>query len=151
MVTVEPAAYLYEERTCSMDPKCISEAMGSAFQSVASFIADKEITSAGNPLAVYVTFDPDKMPFRAGFVVSEEDARKAKGDVKCDVLPDGDVLNFVHRGPYAMLRDSYVAMMKHLEVKGMSVGMPSWEIYLNDPSTVASEADLETDVYVTVA
>jgi len=151
IVTVNPAAYLYSERISSMDPDDIGKNMGAAFETVARFIADKGIASAGAALSVYVTYDPDRMPFRAGFLVSEEDAKNAKGDVKAGVLPEGDVLNFVHQGSYATLRDSYGAMMKHLEAQDMSVGMPSWEIYLNDPSTVASEAELETDVYVTLA
>lgn len=40
-------------------------------------------------------------------------------------------------------------MMKHLETTGQPVGMPSKKIYLNDPSTVASEVEIKTDVYVT--
>lgn len=151
MVSVKPAAYLYQERVSSMDPNDISQNMRAAFETVAGFMLEKGIASAGHALSVYITFDSDKMPFRAGFLVSEEDAGKAEGDVKADVLPAGEFLNFLHRGPYATLANSYDAMMKHLEAKGMSVGMPSWEIYLNDPSTVASEAELETDVYVTVA
>jgi effector-binding domain-containing protein len=41
--------------------------------------------------------------------------------------------------------------MKYLPVKDMPVGMPSWEVYLNDPSTIAAEAEIVTDIYVTVA
>ena len=114
-------------------------------------MSEKGIANAGGALSVYVIYDPEKMPLHAGFIVSEEDSGKAEGDVKADVLPAGEFLNCVHRGLYARLPNSYEAMMKHLEAKGSSVGMLSREIYLNDPSTVASEAELETDVYVTVA
>ncbi len=66
------------------------------------------------------------------------------------MLPAGKVLNFIHRGPYAKLRVSYGEMMKYLEENGMTVGAPSWEIYLNERDKVASEDELETDIYVTV-
>lgn len=81
----EPAAYLYVELTCSMDTKDISDAVGSAFRSVAQFIADKGITRTGNALSVDNTYDPDKMTFRAGFLVPDEGARKAGGDMKINV------------------------------------------------------------------
>jgi effector-binding domain-containing protein len=67
------------------------------------------------------------------------------------VLPAGKVLNFLHRGSYAKLRISYGEMMTYLEDTGQAVGAPTWEIYLNDPDTVASEDELETDIYVTLA
>ncbi|MGI9628067.1 MAG: GyrI-like domain-containing protein, partial [Longimicrobiales bacterium] len=73
-----------------------------------------------------------------------------EGEVKADVLPAGEMLNFIHRGPYPKLRISYGEMMKYLDAKSMTVGAPTWEIYLNDPDSVSSEDELETDIYVTI-
>ena len=42
-------------------------------------------------------------------------------------------------------------MMEYLEENGMAVGAPTWEIYLNNPDSVTSKDELETDIYVTVA
>ena len=42
-------------------------------------------------------------------------------------------------------------MMNYLESKSLVVAAPTAEIYLNDPGTVASEDELETDIYVAVA
>ena len=150
MVDVEEQPYLYNERSCSMDPADISKNMGSAFHTVGDLIEEKGIASVTNALSVYYTHDEQSMTFRAGFLVSAEDAQKAEGDVKSDILPAGKVLNFIHRGPYAKLRISYGEMMKYLEENGMTVGAPTWEIYLNDPDSVASEDELETDIYVTI-
>ena len=151
MVDVEEAPYLYAERTCSMAPDDISRNMGIAFGTVGALVGKKGITSVDRALSVYHGHDPETMTFRAGFLVSEEDAAKAEGEVKTDVLPAGRVLNFIHRGPYAKLRVSYGEMMKYLEAEGMTLGTPTWEIYLNDPGSVSSEDELETDIYVTVA
>ena len=150
MVEVEEAPYIYNERTCSMDPGDISRNMGIAFGTVGALVGRKGITSVGKALSVYRTHDPETMTFQAGFLVSEEDAAKAEGEVQADVLPAGQVLNFIHRGPYATLRVSYGEMMEYLAQQGMTVGSPSWEIYLNEPDSVSSEDELETDIYVTV-
>ncbi len=151
MKDVADIHYLYVERSCSMDPNDISQNMGLALGKVAAFIKSHQISSAGNSLSVYYSHDETKMTFRAGFIVSAEDVQKAEGDVLGDRIPAGRVLNFIHRGPYSKLRDSYTDMMNYLESRSLVVAAPTAEIYLNDPGTVASEDELETDIYVAVA
>lgn len=151
MIDVEETPYLYNERSCSMEPEDIGREMGEAFGKVAAFIGEHGLTSMGRALSVYHTYDEDRMTFRAGFIVSAEDAKAAAGDVKADVLPGGRVLHFVHRGPYATLRDSYGDMMGYMAEHRMTIGSPSWEIYVNGPDDVASEEELETEIYVSVA
>ena len=151
IVEVAEQPYLYNERSCSMDPDDISKTMGIAFRTVGDLIEKKGIASVTKALSVYYTHDEYSMTFRAGFLVSEEDAMKAEGDVRSDKLPAGKVLNYIHRGPYAKLRVSYGEMMEYVEKNHMTVGAPSWEIYLNDPDSVASQDELETDIYVTVS
>lgn len=149
MTDVEEMPYLYEERSCSMDPSDISAAMGETFQSVFGFIGRKQITPAA-ALSVYHTYDPEKMTFRAGFSVSSEDAAKADGAVKAATTPAGRVLTFTHVGPYAELRNSYAKMMAYMDANGLKPGAPSWEVYVNDPATTPPEK-LETKVYVSLA
>ena len=149
MKKVEDAPYLYMERSCSMDPADISNNMGIAFGAVAKFIGENGITSMGNPLSVYYTHDEEKMIFRAGFIVSAADAKKANHEVRSDVLPAGEVLNFIHRGPYAKLRDSYAELMKYIEANSWVIAAPTAEVYLNSPDEVEPDK-LETDIYVSV-
>jgi len=151
MVKVQEQPYLYNEQSCSMDPSDISKAMEVAFTKVGDVVAKKGIASATDALSVYYTHDEKTMTFRAGFIVSAEDAAKAEGDVKADVLPAGKVLNYVHRGSYATLRVSYGEMMQYLEENNMTVGAPTWEIYIKSPDSGVPEDEFETDIYVTVA
>lgn len=150
MIHVDETPYLYQERTCSMDPQAISAAMGEVFQNVLKFVQDNDISSARHALSVYYTHDPQKMTFRAGFIVSADDAAKAKGDIKSETLPAGEVLHFIHVGPYAKLRVSYGEMMKYLEENNLTIGAPTWEVYVDDPQTTPEEK-LRTEVYVTLA
>jgi effector-binding domain-containing protein len=151
MKKVEEVPYLYVERSCSMDPADISRNMGMAFGTVAEFIGRKGIASMGNALSVYYSHGEETMTFRGGFIVSAQDAEAGEGEVHGDVLPAGDVLNFVHRGPYATLRDSYAEMLAYLEANSLVIDAPTVEIYLNSPDTVDSEDELETDIYVAVS
>lgn len=146
MTDVDEMPYLYQERSCSMDPSDISAAMGETFQSVIGFIGGKQI-APGEALSVYTTYDPETMTFRAGFSVSPDDAAKAEGAVKAATTPAGRVLTFTHVGPYAELRNSYAKMMSYMDENGLQPAAPSWEIYVNDPATTPSDK-LETKVFV---
>ena len=146
LIKAPQTTYLYVVRTCSMDPQDISKNMGSAFQQVWAFMQAKAIQPAGGALSVYYDYHPDKMTFRAGFTIAQQDAAKAEGEVKADTTPAGEVLYFRHKGSYGTLRDAYAQMMSHIADIGREISVPTWEVYLNSPDEVA-EQDLLTDVY----
>ncbi len=150
LTDVEELPYLYEERSCGLDPSDISAAMADTFESVMNFMSSKQIEPAGEALAVYYTYDPCKMTFRAGFAVSTEDLVKADGAVRGAMTPAARVLTFTHVGPYAELRNSYGAMMKYMEKNGLKIGAPTWEVYLNSPETTPPD-QLETEVFAALA
>jgi len=150
MTTVDPRTYLYVDRSCSMDPAEINAAMGRAFGDVMAFMEHHGIAPAGPPLSVYHSYDPDRMSFRAGVFVSENATRAAQDEIEADTTPGGEVLHFTHVGPYATLRDSYGDLMTHCDREGLTLGAPTWEVYVDDPETTP-EHRLRTEVYVSLA
>lgn len=144
--TVE-TPYFYVEHSCSMDPQDISANMGKAFNTVIQHMQSAGVSPAGPALTVYPIYDETRMTFRAGFVIASGDAEKASGEVKYDVTPAGNMLHTVHTGPYHKLRDTYNVLMKHLKSIGRMPSMPSWELYINEPGTVAEE-ELLTEIYI---
>lgn len=147
---VQSTPYLYVERSCSMDPSDISATMGTAFKDVWDYMQRTDIRPAGPALSVYYTYDPETMRFRSGFVVAKADLGRAAGEVKGDVTPSGEALSFTHIGSYATLRDDYAKMMEYVEAEGIEIGVPAWEIYVNDPSQTP-EDELRTDIFVALA
>lgn len=146
MIDVSETPYLYVSKTCSMDPDDISRNMGDAYGEVWGFMQSQSIAPVGGALSVYHDYHPDKMTFRAGFVVDRADLRKASGGIGGDVTPSGRVLHFVHKGSYRTLRDDYDLMMQHLESIGRTPAAPTWEVYLNGPDDVPEE-ELLTEVF----
>ena len=149
-IDVEAMPYLYEEHRCRLDPVEMSTHMGEAFQNVLGFIQSHGLTPTGAPLSVYYSYDPEEIVFRAGFPVSAEDAQKAEGTIQAAETPAGNVLSFYHLGPYEGLRESYGVMMQYLEANGLTLGAPTWEVYVNSPDEVPA-ADLRTDIFVSLA
>jgi effector-binding domain-containing protein len=150
LIDVTEQPYVYVERTCAMEPATISEEMGKAYGDAMAFIQANGLTLTGPALSVYYTYDPQTVTFRAGFFVSTEDAKKASGDVKADTTPAGRVVNFVHTGPYSKLSESYQELMAWLEKEGLTLGAPTWEVYVNDPDSTPEE-ELRTEIYVSLA
>lgn len=129
-----------------MDQPLISAAMDRAFAALFAFMKNHSVEPTGAPMAVYLDYDPEQMAFRAGISVSAKDAEKAEGDIKADVTPGGEVHTFTHVGPYATLREAYVAVEGELAKRGKGLGVPTWEVYLNDPATTPPE-ELRTEVF----
>jgi effector-binding domain-containing protein len=150
VIEVAERPYLFQEADCSMDPADISRAMGAVFGAVYGFMQARGIAPAGEALAAYYDYDPERMRFRAGFFVSAADAGQAAGDVKADATPAGRVVHFTHVGPYATLRDAYGEMMGWMQAEGHEMRPPTWEVYVNDPTQVP-EAELITEVYTRIA
>ncbi len=146
LIEASETPYLFVTKSCSMDPNDISKNMGEAFQQVWGHMQAEGINPAGGALSVYYDYEPDKMTFRAGFSVARDDMSKAKGEVQADITPAGQVLHFVHKGPYSTLRDDYGLMMEHVTSIGREISAPTWEVYLNDPSQV-SEDELLTEIF----
>ncbi len=145
-----PRTYLYVERSSSMDPADISRAMGEAFHAVAAFMQQNGIAFTGPALSAYYTFSPEKLDFRSGFFVADDDAGKAAGDIKADITPAGRVLFLTHVGPYAGLRQTYADMMTWMEEQKLEHGAPTWEVYVDDPDSTPAEK-LRTEIFVTLA
>lgn len=142
--------YIYAERTCAMDPEVVGKTMGEAFGVVVAFATENGIALDGQPISVYHTYDPNTLTFRAGFFVKPEDAAKASGEVKADKTPSAQVLFLTHVGPYSELRTTYGEVMAYAEQNGLKFGAPTWEVYVDDPTTTP-EQDLRTEIFMALA
>ncbi|WP_306119621.1 MULTISPECIES: GyrI-like domain-containing protein [unclassified Roseitalea] len=145
-VNVDETPYLYVEGSAPANPDAVGAAMGEAFGKVMAFIGQHGLTPTGMPMSVYYTYDPEQMAFRAGIPVSADDAGKAQGEIKADVTPAGEVLHFVHVGPYDKLAEAYGQAEQEARKTGRGLGTPTWEVYANDPGETPPE-QLRTEVF----
>lgn len=149
IVDVEPISYVYQEKTTSMDPQAIGAAMAEGFGVVYGFLLENGLPTDGQVMAVYLDVPTDTMTFRTAKTVPLAQAKTAAGPVSSDLIPAGRALFFVHVGPYATLRDSYEKAMAHMQAQGLTLGAPTWEVYVDDPM-VTPEDTLRTEVYLTL-
>jgi effector-binding domain-containing protein len=150
LTQVDPRPFLYVEGRTRMDPAAISAALGGAFGTVMDFMDAQGIEGDATPVVLYYNHGDGGITFQAGTLVAEDDLGAAAGDVKPGHTPAGLVLHFTHVGPYATLSESYAAMTAHCAARGMTPGVPTWEIYVDDPDTTPAHR-LRTEVYVALA
>lgn len=145
--TLPDQHYLYVERETTMEGNAIAEAMGSGFGEVFGFVQSNAITPQSMPSSIYLEMPADgKMKFRSAVFVSAEDAARASGNIKADIIPAGEVATATHVGPYQNLNQSHKALWDYVEAEGLPKAMPVWEIYVDDPAATAPE-ELRTEIF----
>lgn len=128
----------------------ISNSMGAAFSELMQRVSDKNVSTVGDPLAVY-----NKMNIGKGFCeytvampVSAEDAVSG-GGLKSGEAVAGKAYKVVHTGPYRHLGNSWALAMsdvRHLKLKTSKHQKP-FERYVNDPVSTP-ENELITEILV---
>lgn len=138
--------YIFVDRECTYEPQAIAEAMGSGFGEVFGFVGEHGITPLSGPMSLYPEMPTEKLRFRAGVLVSAEDAARAEGNVQGGQIPAGDAMTATHVGPYSSLNQSHKALWDHADAEGFVKAMPIWEIYLDDPHET-DEQELRTEIF----
>lgn len=146
--TLPEQHYIYVEREASFtEANAIADAMASGFGEVFGFTQSAGITPLSMPASIYLEMPAgDKMTFLSAVFVNAEDAAKASDNIKASTIPAGDVLTATHVGPYANMNQSHKALWDYADEKGLTKGMPVWEIYVDDPTT-KPEAEVRTEVF----
>ncbi len=129
-------------------PHELGQVLGHIFPTIAAYIADKGLTTAGPPHLLYLCMS-DVFEFEAGIAVVEND--RGKGDIVIGHLPGGAVAKTVHVGPYEELGAAHEALVAWATEHGYDVMGPAWDVYVNDPAEVVDPARYETCVHLKVA
>ena len=122
-------------------PAGIAEALGKTFP----YAMQAGLPIAGQPYARYLTTGPGLLSMEVGMPLAA--AAEGHGDVEAGTLPGGTAVVAVHGGPYDQLGETYAAMERWMEEKGVRPGGPPWESYVTDPADCPNAADWRTEIY----
>jgi effector-binding domain-containing protein len=64
------------------------------------------------------------------------------GEVACVETPGGEAAILLHRGPYAAMRQTHMALHQAVTAQGRKIGSHSWEIY-GDPTPDPAQTEVE--------
>jgi effector-binding domain-containing protein len=124
--------------------------LGETMRTLLTAAAELGIESRGAPFALFYD-DPGRVTaseLRARVCLPVTERPQRAGALRYDVLPRAMVVYGEVRGPYPEVPRSYPALFEYLHGLGWQAGAPIREIYLVNPSDVASHAELVTEVQI---
>ena len=146
IVDVAPLQALVIETECA--PYDFGTVLGSSFGRIHQHIVGRGQEPAGMPFMRYLSMSDTSFRIQAG-MPSELDG---EGDIVAVELPGGKLATTLYLGPYGDVGAAWDAMQAWAEAEGVGRGvMGGWDVYENDPDTVADESELRTRLYLPVS
>ena len=143
-VSSQTILYVSSEGNMNED---LSPVIGAAYGQVMAFMAEKGIEQAGMPLTITRSWDEGKWVFDAGIPVAIDGIESEEGEaVKLGSTYAGKVVKYVQMGNYDQAAASYELLDAYIADQGLTAHDSSWEVYVNDPSTV-SESEIITHIF----
>ena len=126
-------------------PQEIRTTLADVLPRVARAIAEQGTVPVGMPFMRYFSMDGHSMRAAAGMSVSAPLA--GSGDIEPHILPGGRALTATHLGDYQGVGMAWQAVWARAKELGAEDRFGGWDVYANDPGTVAPE-EIETRIYL---
>jgi effector-binding domain-containing protein len=147
-VVVEASEIAYVSTKALPEPGAISEAMGTAYFRILSFIDAAGLEVAGPPLSILRGYSGAELVFDAAIPVRgvTDSTPRSDATIKLGHTFQGAVIRVKHVGSYRTLAETHRKISAYLAAYGIERDGAAWESYISDPGNVP-EKDLLTYVY----
>jgi len=143
-ITLEPKKVLISKGNANWDNAF--DTLIDSFKQLTTLLDKQGIKPTGNPMIVYTSTDDTGFTFLAEIPVEQEPKNLGKA-MSMGKSPEGKALQFVHRGSYDNMDNTYEAITNHLDEKRLEAKDTFIEEYMTDPLKTA-EDKLVINVYV---
>jgi effector-binding domain-containing protein len=126
----------------------VGAALHGALPDIFSHLEAKGVPMVGAPFARYHGGAGDTIDLEVGIPVAGDFPET--DTIERRLLPGGDVITTTHVGTYDRLADAVGALAEWRVANGRVAGGPYWEVYVDDPSTVAPE-NVQTELFEPLA
>jgi len=145
-VTLPPRTVVYTTGHADFDN--VYEGLVAALKRLREFLDKEGIASTGPAIARYTDGDENGFEFQAAYPVARAPSNLPQGDIAVGEAPSGKALEFVHRGSFDSIDETYSAIDNYFrEGRGASATGSdaedalggSFEEYTTDPLTTGPE------------
>lgn len=144
-LTAKPIVYLKGSGTWDKAFAIISGSL----KKVEAYADKAGLKANGLPMTIFLATDDRGFDYEAAIPLAEPPSDSPKGEIAVGQSPDGHALEFVHRGSYEALDDTYEAITNYLDDKRLESRNMLIEQYVTDPAT-ADEKNLVVNVFVLI-
>jgi len=144
-LTAKPIVYAKGSGTWD---KAFATISGS-LKKVEAYVAKSGLKTDGLPMTIFLATDDRGFDYEAAVPLAEAPKDPLRGEIATGQSPAGPALEFVHRGSYESLDDTYEAITNYLDDKRLESKNVLIEQYVTDPVT-ADEKKLVVNVLVLI-
>lgn len=144
-LTAKPIVYLKGSGTWD---KAFATISGS-LKKVEAYVDKAGLKVDGLPMTIFLGTDDRGFDYEAAVPLAAAPKEAPQGEIAAGQSPDGRALEFVHRGSYEALDDTYEAITNYLDDKRIESKNVLIEQYVTDPVT-ADEKNLVVNVFVLI-
>lgn len=127
----------------------LGDAIGRCLGRVLAHVQSAGLTPGGPPFTRYPSGGRDEIVIEAGLPLAAPSA--GQGEVEAGYLHGGPVVVALHAGSYETLSQSYAAIERFVDARGLRTAGSPWESYLTDPAQTPNTDDWRTEIYWPVA
>jgi len=124
-------------------PKIIGESYGK----IMSYLTELGEYPSDAPFVGYFNMDMNDLDLEIGFPVAKN--LDGKNEIISSEIPEGKYVTCRHIGSYENFEKTYTAIMAWMSANNYEMSGKSYEVYLNDPSTVSPD-ELLTDIFILI-
>jgi effector-binding domain-containing protein len=144
-LTAKPIVYIKGSGTWDKAFAIISGSL----KKVEAYVDKAGLKADGLPMTIFLATDDRGFDYEAAVPLAEAPKDPPQGEIAVGQSPDGHALEFVHRGSYESLDDTYEAITNYLDEKRLESKNILIEQYVTDPVT-ADEKNLVVNVFVLI-
>ncbi len=144
-LTAKPIAYV--KGTGSWDNAF--ETITKSLKSLKAYIDKEGLKTDGPAMTIFTSTDDTGFQFEAAIPIAEPPKNPPHGDIAVGTSPQGRALEFVHRGSYDAMDNTYEAITNYLDEKRLEAKDMFIEQYVTDPLST-NEDHLVVNVLVMI-
>ncbi|MBL7254214.1 helix-turn-helix domain-containing protein [Paractinoplanes lichenicola] len=124
----------------------IAAALSASLPKVFEYAQREGLAIAGPPFARYPEVGMGSLVIEGGITIAGPPPAAPGEGIEAIVIPAGQAVVAIHRGPYDGLPESYQEIEKWMRDKGLTAAGAPWETYLTDPGERPDPATWETEI-----
>jgi len=119
--------------------------IGESYAKIMTYLTELGEYPSGAPFVGYFNMDMNDLDLEIGFPVAKELA--GRNDIVSSSIPKGKYVTCTHKGSYDDFETTYTEIMSWMTQNNYEMSGKSYEVYLNDPQTVAP-SELLTEIFI---
>lgn len=125
------------------------ETITKSLKSLKAYVDKEGLKTDGPAMTIFTSTDDTGFQFEAALPIAEPPKNPPHGDIAVGTSPQGRALEFVHRGSYDAMDNTYEAITNYLDEKRLEAKDMFIEQYVTDPLST-NEDHLVVNVLVLV-